>query len=91
MFHQEADGIAAAPATETFIDLLGGRYRKGRRLLVMKRTKPQVVGAPFFEFYEPADHFRDVDAAEDLLYGLRRDQDKLFEPEFNLKNHLCSR
>jgi hypothetical protein len=40
----------------------------------MKRAKPEVVGASFFQLYETANDFRNVDAAEDLLYGLLGDQ-----------------
>lgn len=40
----------------------------------MERTKPEIIDAPFLEFYKAADDIDDVDTALDLLYGLLRDQ-----------------
>ena len=40
----------------------------------MKRTKSEVVGTPFFKLHKAADDFRDINTAENLLYGVRRDQ-----------------
>ncbi len=73
MLHQKADGVAAASASEAFEDLLGRGYGERRGFFIMKRTKTEVIGAPFFQFHKTADNFRNVNAAEDLLYGLRRD------------------
>jgi len=37
----------------------------------MKRAKPKVIGTPLFQLYKSTHDFRDIDSAEDLLYGLR--------------------
>src|SRR5687767_15992037 len=74
MLHQEADGIAAAAATKTFIDLLGGGNGKRRSFFVVKRTESQVIGASFLQFYKAAHDIDDIYTAEYLLYGLLRDQ-----------------
>jgi len=70
VLHQEADGIAAFAASETFVDLLGRRDGKRRGLFVMKGAEAQVVDPPFFQFYKFPYDFNDVNAGEDLLYGL---------------------
>lgn len=36
----------------------------------MKRTKAKVIGAPFLQLYEPTDNINNINAAEDLLYGI---------------------
>jgi len=36
----------------------------------MKRAKAQVIGASFFQLYKRPHDFHDVDAAENLLYGI---------------------
>jgi hypothetical protein len=74
MLHQEADGISASSATKTFEDLLGRGNGERRRLFIVKRTKAKIVGAPFLQPYEASDDFSNIDAAEDLLYGLLGDQ-----------------
>lgn len=40
----------------------------------MKRTKAEVIGAPFFQPHKLAHHFQDVDAGKNLLYGVLCDQ-----------------
>ena len=40
----------------------------------MKRAEAEVIRSPFFQFDEGADHFNDIDAALNLLYGLLTDQ-----------------
>ena len=70
MLHQEADGIAAAAATKTFINFFSGRNREGGRFFVVERTKSQVVNSSFLELYKAANDIDDVDTALDLLYGL---------------------
>ena len=72
MLHDKADGIAAGAATKAFIDLFAGRYGEGGRLLIMKRAQAKVVGAPFFQFNEGAHNIHNINAAEDLLYGVLR-------------------
>jgi hypothetical protein len=75
MFHQEADGIAATAAAKAFIDLFYRGDSKGRGLLIMKGTKPQVIGAPLLKPHEAAYDLDDVYPAEYLLYGLLGDHD----------------
>ena len=70
MLHEEADGIAASAASKTFIYFFGGGNRKGGCFFVMKRAEPQVVCPSFFQLYKPANDLCDVDAAQNLLYGL---------------------
>ena len=41
----------------------------------MKRAKSQVIGASFFQFYKTAHYFNNIDAAENLLYGVLCNQD----------------
>ena len=79
MLHQKADGITASAAAKALKDFLGWRYSEGRRFFIVKRTKSEVVGSPLFEFHKATYDFRDVNSAEDLLYGLRRDQKSWFE------------
>jgi hypothetical protein len=74
MLHEEADGIAAAPATEAFVYFLGRGNGEGRRFFVVKRAEAKIVGAALFQLHKPADDLRNVNTAEDLLYGLLGDQ-----------------
>ena len=91
MLHQETHGIAAASATKTFIQFFRGRYGKRGGLFVVKRAKSQVIGTPFFQFYEFAHHIMDVDFIQDLLYGLLGNQmlssenEPLINTSFNKK------
>jgi len=39
----------------------------------MKRTKTEVISAPFLELYKPANHIDDVKTAKYLLYGVLGD------------------
>jgi hypothetical protein len=73
MFHDEADRIATPAASKTFIQFLGGRYREGGGLFIMKGAEAQVIRTPSFQFDEVAYHIDDVEAAEDLLYGILGD------------------
>jgi hypothetical protein len=73
MLHEEGDGIAAAAASEAFIDLLGRRDGERRRLLIVKRTEAKIVGASAFQFYEAAYDLDYIDPAKYLLYGLLGD------------------
>jgi hypothetical protein len=79
MLHQKTDSIPTSSAAKTFKDLLGWGNRERRRFFIVKRTKAKIVGSPFFEFYKSADNFSNVNAAENLLYRLRRDQKFQFE------------
>ena len=40
----------------------------------MKRAEAKIISTPFFQFYKTPDDINDVDATEDLLYGILRDQ-----------------
>jgi hypothetical protein len=75
VLHQEADGISTAPASKTFIYFFCRRYRERRRFFIVKRAESEIVGTPFFQLHKTADDFRDINAAENLLYGLLGDQD----------------
>jgi len=68
MLHYEADSIATAAASKTFIDLLGGGNCEGGRLFIVKRTEPEVIGTPPFELYEGANHIYNIQSAKYLLY-----------------------
>jgi hypothetical protein len=85
MFHQKADGIATPAATETFIYFLCRGNGKGGSFFIVKRTETQVIGSPFFQFHKSPDDLCDIDPAQDLLYGLLRNQVLVFSVEFNLK------
>ena len=70
MFHHKADGIAAASAPKTFIDLFGRRNSKGGSLFIVKRTKAKIIGASFFQFNKGAYDVNNINAAKNLLYGI---------------------
>ena len=70
MLHKKTDGIATSAAAKTFINFLRRRNCKRRCFFVVKRTKAKIICASFFQFHKSADDFGDIDAAEDLLYGL---------------------
>ena len=70
MLHNEADGIAAFATTKTFINFLTRRYGKRRSFFIVKRTKAKVAGTSFFQFYKLANDVHNIDATEDLLYGI---------------------
>jgi hypothetical protein len=70
MLHEKADGITTSSASKTFIYFLGRGNRKRGRFFVVKRTESQVICPSFFQLHKSAHYFRDVDAAENLLYGL---------------------
>ena len=69
MFHDKADRVAAAAASETFVDLFRRGDRKRGRLLIMKRTEAKVIGASFLQLDKTADHIDNVKPAKYLLYG----------------------
>ena len=73
MLHQEGNGIATFATAEAFEDLLRGGNREGRRALVMKRAKAEIIGAAFFQLYKTTHHIQDIDTGKDLLYGVLRD------------------
>ena len=74
MFHQEADGRAVRAAAEAVVELLGGRHREGRRLFIVERTQPLVVGSRLAQLDGLADHVDDIDAGQQLLDEGLRDQ-----------------
>ena len=39
----------------------------------MKRAEAQVIGAPFLQFHKTANHFNNIGAVENLLYGILAD------------------
>lgn len=74
MLHDEVDAVAAFAAAETFIYFLAGRYRERRRFFIVKGAEAKVAVAALLQFHEGAYHVDDVDAGEDLLYGVLCDQ-----------------
>jgi hypothetical protein len=74
MFHQEADGVSAAPAAKAFVDFLAGRYGKGRGFLVVERAEAEVIRAPLFEPHKFSYHIDDVNTRKDFLYRLLGNQ-----------------
>ena len=70
MLHNEADRIATATATKTFVDFFSWRNCKGRSLFVMKRAKAKIVGASFFQFHKTAYDVYNIKATENFLYGI---------------------
>jgi len=74
MLHEEFDRITADAASEAFKDFLAGCNGKGRRFLIVKRAKPQVVGPPFLQFHEIAYNLHNINAGKDLLYSILRNQ-----------------
>jgi len=74
MLDEEADGVSTAAATKAFVEFLGLRDGKRGGLLVVERAKSQVTVTPSFQFDEFTDDIDDVDAVEDLLYGMWCDQ-----------------
>jgi len=62
MFHQEADGIPAFAAAETFKKSFCRRYSEGGRFFVVKRAIADIIAAPFFQLYEFAHYINDIDA-----------------------------
>jgi hypothetical protein len=73
MFHDEANGITTFATSKTFINLLTGRYRERRGFFIVKRAEAKITGTPFFQLYELADHIKDIDSVEYLLYGILGD------------------
>ena len=63
MLHDKADRVAGFTATKTFIQFFGGGDGERGGLLIMKRAKPQVIGAPLFELDEAADDLDNIDPA----------------------------
>jgi hypothetical protein len=56
----------------------------------MKRTKAQIVGTPFFEFYKSTNNIDDINTAENLLYGMLTDQNGKIERQIkqsSIKNN----
>ena len=67
LFGQEADGVAAGPAAEAVIELLGRADRKAGRLFTVEGAQPHEVGAASLQFDVAADHLDDVDARDQFL------------------------
>jgi hypothetical protein len=67
VFGQEADGVAAGPAAEAVVELLGRADREAGRLLGVKGAQPHQVGAAALELHVAADHVDDVDTGQQVL------------------------
>ena len=74
MFHQEADGVAAAATAKAFVNFFCRRNGKRWRFLIVKRTKAEVVGSSFLQLHKATDYIDDIEPAKNLLYGVLRDQ-----------------
>ena len=74
MLHQKADAVAASSAAKTFIDLLGRGNRERRGFFIMKWAQSQVIGSSFFQLYKRSDDLHNINAAENLLYGVLGNQ-----------------
>jgi hypothetical protein len=70
MFHQEAYGVAAFTATKAFINLFAWRNCERWRFFIVEGALSDVVNAPFFQSYKPANNFDDIYPRQYLLYGL---------------------
>jgi hypothetical protein len=69
----------------------------------MKRAKTKIAAASFLQFYEAANDFNNVDAAENLLYGILCNQDgqitknssveriSNFKLQMHSSSYICSR
>ena len=78
VFHQEPDRGAMRAAPEAVIELLHRAHGERRRLLAMKRAARLVVGARLLERHRSIDHVDDVDAAEQRLDEVARNQRRAF-------------
>lgn len=76
MFHQKRNGISAFAATKAFENFFGRRNGERWSFFVMKRTKSEVVGAPFFQANKTANDFNNINAGKNLLYGILRDHNR---------------
>jgi hypothetical protein len=83
MLHDEVDGVADLSAAEAFEDLLRRRYGERGSLLVMKRAKSKVVGAPFLQRHELLDDVDDLSSVEDPFYGWTVDHGVKIEKRYN--------
>ena len=45
----------------------------------MKRAEAEIISAAFFQLYKTTDHINNINAAEDLLYGILGDQTTINE------------
>src|SRR5687768_1657022 len=74
VFHEETDGGAVCSAAEAVIELLCRAHRERRRLFRMKRAAGGVIRPGAFQLHIAVDDFDDVDAVEQVLDELLRDQ-----------------
>ena len=76
MLHDEADGVAAFAAPETFVNLLSRRYSKRWGFFVVEWAKSQVVCTSFLQPHKPANDINNINLAQYFLYGLLCDQER---------------
>src|SRR5690606_10579191 len=76
VFLNEGDHVSAFATAKTFKKTFGRADGKRRGFLVVERTVGDVVAASFFEGDELPDHFAEVGAIQDGLYGLLSNQNK---------------
>ena len=74
MIHQEPNTIPAFAASKAFIYFLNRRNSEGGGLLIMKRTKTQVISPSLFKFDKRAHNIDNIDPGKYLLYGSLRNQ-----------------
>ena len=73
VLHQEAHRGTRLAAAETLVDALGGRYIKGRRLLVVEGTAGHEIGSAAPERHEVPDHIFDAGGIQNEVDCLLRD------------------
>ena len=76
LLHQKAVCRPMGTATETVIELLDCRDRKGRGFLAVKRAQTKEVGTRFLEFDDATNDLDDVDACQQVLDECLRDQSR---------------
>jgi hypothetical protein len=69
MLHEKTNRIAAFSTAKALEDLFCRRNSKRRCLLIMKGTETKVIRSPPFQFNEATNHFENIDAGKNLLYG----------------------
>ncbi len=77
LFHHEVDGMSAFTATKTFVNTFHRRNVKGRGFLVVKRTKPNKIYAPFFKGNIIANHLFHSGRFKYFIYVFLVDQNEI--------------
>jgi len=70
VFHNEMHHVAAFAATETLTDASGRRNTERWGLVVVKRTKTNIINASFTKRDKIAHNFFNVGCIQDAVYGV---------------------